>query len=165
MAFLDPILGEISFELPTTLRVLDRVPSDKLDWTPHPKSMTIGRLAWHVANIPWRVQTMLEAGDFDIVTAGAPPMPEDAKEFPPALQRNMDSVLAYLRTQDDAALKSPFTLRMGEKILQQVPKISIVRSILLNHTYHHRGQLAVYLRLLDIPVPVIYGRSADEGPS
>ncbi|PYQ27723.1 MAG: damage-inducible protein DinB [Acidobacteria bacterium] len=165
MAFLDPILGEISFELPTTLRVLERVPGDKLDWAPHAKSMTIGRLAWHIAGIPLRVQTMLEAGDFDIVKAGAPPMPADAKEFPPTLQRNMDSLLAYLRSQDEATLKSQFTLRMGEKVLQQVPKIAIVRSILLNHSYHHRGQLSVYLRLLDIPVPVIYGRSADEGPS
>lgn len=165
MAILDSILGEISFELPTTLRVLERVPGDQLDWTPHPKSMTIGRLAWHIAGIPLRVHTMLQAGDFDIAAAGAPPMPADAKEFPPTLQRNMDALIAYLRSLDEEGLRSQFTLRMGEKILQQVPKIAIVRSILLNHTYHHRGQLAVYLRLLDIPVPVIYGRSADEGPS
>ena len=108
---------------------------------------------------------MLQAGDFDIVASGAPPMPADAKEFPPTLQRNMDALLAFLRSLDESGLKAPFTLRQGEKILMQVPKISIVRSILLNHTYHHRGQLAVYLRLLDVPVPVIYGRSADEGPS
>jgi uncharacterized damage-inducible protein DinB len=165
MAILDSILGEISFELPTTLRVLDRVPGDQLDWTPHPKSMTLGRLAWHIAGIPRRVQTMLEVSDFDIATSGAPPMPADAKEFPPTLQRNMDALIAYLRSLDEGGLKAQFTLRMGEKILQQVPKIAIVRSILLNHTYHHRGQLAVYLRLLDVPVPVIYGRSADEGPS
>ncbi|HJQ38008.1 MAG TPA: DinB family protein [Thermoanaerobaculia bacterium] len=164
MGIITAILGETDFEVPTTVRVLERVPQDNLDWTPHPKSMTIGRLAWHVANIPARVQQMLRAGDFDVAAAGPPPMPSDASEFPATLQRNMDELREYLRTLDDEALKAPFTLRHGEQVLQKIPKAAVLRSILLNHTYHHRGQLAVYLRLLDIPVPAIYGTSADEGP-
>lgn len=164
MGIITAILGETEFELPTTLRVLGRVPQDNLDWTPHAKSMTIGRLAWHIATVPARVQAMLRAGDFDVASARPPEMPRDANEIPAALQRNMDELRAYLRTLDDEALKAPFTLRHGDKVLQQIPKAAVLRTILLNHTYHHRGQLAVYLRLLDIPVPAIYGTSADEGP-
>jgi uncharacterized damage-inducible protein DinB len=164
MSIIHAILGETDFEVPTTVRVLERVPQDNLDWAPHPKSMTIGRLAWHIAGIPARVQQMLRAGDFDVASAGPPQMPRDVKEFPATLQRNMDELRDYLRTLDDDALKAPFTLRHGEQVLQKIPKVAVLRSILLNHTYHHRGQLAVYLRLLDIPVPAIYGTSADEGP-
>jgi len=165
MAIIAPILGEIEYELPVTLRVLERVPQDNLDWRPHPKSMTIGKLAWHIAVVPSRVETMLRQGDFDVAKAGPAEMPRDAKEIPAVLRRNMDSVRAYLGTLDDDALKARFTLRHGEKVMQQIPKVAVLRSILLNHTYHHRGQLSVYLRLLDIPVPSIYGPSADEGPS
>jgi len=164
MPILDSILGEIDFELPTTLKVLERVPQEHLAWTPHPKSMTLGKLAWHIAAIPTRVLMMLREGEFDLTTAGPTPMPEDVSEFPGALRRHMDELRAHLRTMDDAALKAPLTLRAGTKVVNQIPKIGVVRSILLNHTYHHRGQLAVYLRLLDVPVPAIYGVSADENP-
>ena len=164
MGIIHAILGETDFEVPTTVRVLERVPQDKLDWTPHPKSMTIGKLAWHVANIPARVQQMLRAGDFDLAASGPPDMPRDVKEFPATLQRNMDELREYLRTLDDDALKQPFTLRHGEQVLQKITKVAVLRSILLNHTYHHRGQLTVYLRMLDIPVPAVYGASADENP-
>ena len=162
MSIITAILGETDFEVPTTVRVLERVPQDNLDWTPHPKSMTIGRLAWHIANIPMRVLQMLRAGDFDVSTARPPEMPRDVSQFPAALQRNMEELREYLGTLDDDALKAPFTLRHGEQVLQKIPKAAVLRSILLNHTYHHRGQLTVYLRLLDVAVPAIYGTSADE---
>jgi uncharacterized damage-inducible protein DinB len=164
MAILDSILAEIDFELPTTLKVLERVPQDQLDWTPHPKSMTIGKLAWHIAAIPKRVQNLLTAGEFDLATAGPSPMPADASEIPAELRRNVEGLRAYLGTIGGETLKEPFTLRRGDKILQTIPKMGVIRNILLNHTYHHRGQLAVYLRLLDIPVPAIYGTSADDNP-
>jgi uncharacterized damage-inducible protein DinB len=164
MAIIDSILSEMEFELPTTLKVLARVPQEKLGWTPHPKSMTIGKLAWHIAGVPARVMVMLRDGELDLVNARPAEMPAEVTEIGAALQRNMDELRAYLRTIDMDVLKQPFTLRHGEKVIMQIPKAAVLRSILLNHTYHHRGQLAVYLRLLDIPVPAIYGTSADEGP-
>ena len=164
LAIIDSILGEIEWELPTTLRVLERVPQDNLDWTPHPKSMTIGKLAWHIAVVPTRVLRMLREGEFDLATAGPTPMPADVQEIPAALRKNMDEVRAYFKSINDEALKAPFSMKKGEKVLNTIPKVAVVRSILLNHTYHHRGQLAVYLRMLDIPVPAIYGTSADENP-
>ena len=164
MAIIDSILAEIDNELPATLRVIERVPQDKLGWTPHPKSMTIGKLAWHIAAVPARVLVMLREGEFDLATSGPSEMPDHPGAIADALRRHMDDVRAYFGTINDEALKAPFTMRHGEKVLNKIPKIGVVRGILLNHTYHHRGQLAVYLRLLDIPVPVIYGRSADENP-
>jgi len=164
MAIIDSILAEIDYELPTTLRVLERVPQHNLDWTPHPKSMPIGKLAWHIAVIPARVQMMLREGEFDLSTAGPTEMPAQMGAIAAGLRRHMDDLRAYLTSIGDAALKEPFTMRVGPKVVNKVPKMAMVRGILLNHTYHHRGQLALYLRLLDIPVPAIYGTSADENP-
>ena len=164
MPIIDSILAEVDYELPTTLRVLERVPGDRLDWTPHPRSMSLGKLAWHIAVIPARVLVMLREGEFDLAAARPAPMPDQAGAIPAGLRRHMDDVRAYFGSIDDAALREPFTMRHGPKIINQTVKLSVVRAILLNHTYHHRGQLAVYLRLLDVPVPAIYGVSADENP-
>jgi len=164
MPIIDSILSEIDFELATTLRVLERVPQEHLQWTPHPKSMSLGKLAWHIAALPARVQVMLREGEFDVTTARPAEMPDQPGAIPAALRRHMEDLRAYIATLSDEALKERFTLRAGPQVLQQIPKIGVIRTILMNHTYHHRGQLAVYLRLLNIPVPAIYGTSADEGP-
>jgi len=164
MAIIDSILMEMDNEQPVTLRVLERVPETNLDWTPHAKSMTIGKLAWHIAGIPARVQALLRAGEFDLATAGPAEMPREVSAIAGKFSSNMEELRAYLRTIDDTVLKEPFTLRKGDRVLNKIPKFGVVRNILLNHTYHHRGQLAVYLRLLDIPVPAIYGTSADDNP-
>ena len=164
MAILDSVLAEMEFEMPATLRVLERVPVDKLDWTPHPKSSTLGKLAWHVAGIPARVLMLLRAGEFDLTTAGQGAAPAQPGDLPAALRRNTDDLRAYFATIDDGVLKEPFVMRAGPKVLRTMQKFNVVRGILLNHTYHHRGQLAVYLRMLDVPVPAIYGTSADENP-
>ena len=164
MPIIDSILNEIDFELPTTLRVLERVPQEHLQWTPHAKSMSLGKLAWHIAGLPARIQVMLREGDFDVTTARPAEVPDQPGAIPAALRRNMDDLRAYIATLSDEALKERFTMRAGPKVLQQIPKIGVIRTILMNHTYHHRGQLAVYLRLLDVPVPAIYGNSADDNP-
>ena len=164
MSIIDSILAEMDAELPATLRVLERVPENNLDWTPHPKSMSVGKLAWHIAAIPARVLMLLRQGEFDLTTAGPSEMPARVSDIAAGLRRHTDDLRAYFGTITPETLKEPFTMRHGEKIVTTMPKMAVVRSILLNHTYHHRGQLAVYLRLLDIPVPVIYGRSADENP-
>lgn len=164
MAILDSVLAEMEFEMPATLRVLERVPMDRLDWTPHPKSSSLGKLAWHIAAIPARVLMLLRAGEFDLTTAGQAPMARENGAFTEVLSRNTDELRAYFATIGDDVLKEPFVMRAGPKVLRTMVKYNVIRGILLNHTYHHRGQLAVYLRLLDIPVPAIYGVSADENP-
>lgn len=164
MPFITPILGELDHESRTTVRVLERVPNDKLDWTPHPKSMSLRKLAWHVAGIPARVQVMLREGEFDVLHARPQEPPDDSAAMVGAFQQNVAELRAYLETLSDEQLKETFTLRRGADTVMSLPKIAVIRSILLNHSYHHRGQLSVYLRLLDVPVPAIYGSSADEAP-
>lgn len=162
MALVSSILKEIEQESRTTRRVLERVPTDKLSWKPHEKSSSLGRLAWHVAAIPARVLAMLRQGDFDM--AAAPPLepPDSTALIVAGFERHYADIRAYFESIDEAVLHEPFTLRRGPQVIVSMPKIGTVRSILLNHTYHHRGQLSVYLRLLDVPVPPIYGPTADE---
>ena len=160
MPIITPILGELDHEARATTRVLERVPADRLDWTPHPKSMSIGKLAWHIATVPQRVEQMLRAGVFDVATA----RPADAQtSFLDAYRDNLAGVRAYLAPLTDEELKEPFTMKRGEQVIMQIPKVAVIRNILMNHSYHHRGQMTVYLRMLDVPVPAVYGTSADEG--
>jgi uncharacterized damage-inducible protein DinB len=162
MPILDFILPEIDLEARTTARVLERVPDDRLDWTPHPKSMPLRKLAWHIARIPSRVLQMLQEATFDMAKAGPFPPPANAESIVAGYHESLAELRAYLVTLDDAALKEPFTLVRDGRTIMTFPKSGVIRNILMNHTYHHRGQLSVYLRLLDIPVPSIYGPTADE---
>ncbi|HYC58977.1 MAG TPA: DinB family protein [Thermoanaerobaculia bacterium] len=162
MPILDFLLPEIDHEARTTARVLERVPDDRLDWTPHPKSMPLRKLAWHIAKIPTRVMQMLQEATFDMAKAGPFPPPENAGSIVAGYHESLAELRAYLVTLDDAALKEPFTLVRDGQTIMTIPKVAVIRNILMNHTYHHRGQLSVYLRLLDVPVPSIYGPTADE---
>jgi uncharacterized damage-inducible protein DinB len=162
MSIIHPILAELDHETRTTLRVLERVPNEHLDWSPHPRSMTLRKLAWHLAAIPSRVQTMLRQGTFDVGKAGPSEPPADSAGIGAALQDNVTELRAYLTTLDDETLKEPFTLTKDGQTILSIPKVAVIRNILLNHSYHHRGQLSVYLRLLDVPLPSIYGSTADE---
>jgi uncharacterized damage-inducible protein DinB len=162
MPILDAILAELAHESGTTVKVLERVPEDKLDWTPHPKSTPIGKLAWHIAVIPSRVHVMVRDGELDVMVVKAPPRPDTVAEIVAGYNAHIEQLRAYLSSIDDSVLKEPFTMRAGDKIIAAQKKIVALRAILLNHTYHHRGQLSVYLRLLDVPVPGIYGPTADE---
>lgn len=162
MPIIDAILGELDHEARTTARVLERVPNDHLDWTPHPKSMPLRKLAWHIAKLPTRVMQMLREASFDLSQSPPPPPPDDAASIVAGFHESLAELRALLVTLDDAALKEPFTLMRGGQAVMTMPKIAVIRNILLNHSYHHRGQLSVYLRLLDVPVPPIYGPTADE---
>ncbi|HYM61091.1 MAG TPA: DinB family protein [Thermoanaerobaculia bacterium] len=159
----DPILGEIDRESKSTIRMIVRAPSDKLDWTPHPKSMTLGALCWHLATIPERVAIMLRRGSYDATTARPGPAP-NAGDAIGVFKKNIAEIRALIDGMSDADLVAPFTMMAGERVLTTMPKIAVIRTILLNHSYHHRGQLSLYLRLLDVPLPAIYGTSADENP-
>lgn len=162
MPIIHSLLPEIDHEAKTTVRVLQRVPSDRLSWQPHAKSSSLGKLAWHIARIPAIVQNFLRVDVFDVAQSQPVPMPDDAAEIVAAYERNLADTRAFLETLSDDVLRENFAMKRGEKTMVSLPKLGVVRNILMNHTYHHRGQLTVYLRLLDVPVPSVYGPTADE---
>jgi uncharacterized damage-inducible protein DinB len=163
MRIVDSILMELDQESQTTKRVLDRVPEDKLTWKPHPTSFSLGQLAMHVASVQGHVAAAATQDTFEIST---PPRPEakSRKEILEAFSQGTASAKEILEKMDDSRLMSMWTGTRNGKTVISVPRIGLIRAIALNHTYHHRGQLAVYLRLLNVPVPSIYGPSADENP-
>lgn len=158
-----PLIGEFKHEAASTRKMLDKVPFDKWDWKPHEKSMTIGRLANHVADLlNWPTFTMVtngldfRAGDYKFFEASG------MDDLLAAIDRHTESALAALEKASDEDLKQPWSLMNGGQIFFTMPRIAVLRSMVLNHLIHHRGQLSVYLRLLDIPVPGMYGPTADE---
>ena len=161
----EPMLNEFREETAITRRVLDRVPADKLSWRPHPKSMSLGQLALHVASIPGALSKIAQLEEFDAAKASFdPPAPGSMKEIHAALDQSVRSAEECLCGMSEEAAQGNWRLTFGGKEVFTKPRVGVLRSIMLNHWYHHRGQLSVYLRLLEVPVPVIYGRSADENP-
>jgi uncharacterized damage-inducible protein DinB len=161
MPIIDPMLSEVEWESRATTKILERVPAEHFDWKPHEKSMSLGQLAWHIAGIPKRVEDLLRAGKFDVSQA-RPGAPQATTGLVETYHANLASAREYLSALDDASLKETFTMTRGEQVLMNMPKVALIRNVMMNHSYHHRGQLSVYLRLLDVPVPAIYGTSADE---
>ncbi len=162
MAAIDPILEELTREAVTTRRVLERVPSDKLAWKPHPKSKSAGELAWHIASIPRRLALLVQQDDVDLASVKGPPMPATTADMVAGFDQQVAEAKELLSRLDDAALARITTMRRGEITVFAAPKAMILRTVMLSHSYHHRGQLSVYLRLLEVPVPSIYGPTADE---
>ncbi|MGA2877975.1 MAG: DinB family protein [Bryobacteraceae bacterium] len=162
---LEPMMGEFQQEAATTKRVLDRVPADKLAWKPHPKSMSLGQLAMHVATIPGGISKMAQVDEYEInPQAFNQPGPKDLAEILAALDSSVKTVQEYLGGVSESAAMGNWRLTANGKEVMAMPRAAMLRTIMLNHWYHHRGQLSVYLRLLEVPVPVIYGPSADENP-
>ena len=158
-----PLIAELEKEAQTTRKLLERIPADKLSWQPHPKSMSLGQLALHVATIPGAISLMLandifEAPQFNQAEAAS------TAELVPALEESVRMAREFLTNLDDARAAAIWKLVKSGRELVAVPRGSVIRTIMLNHWYHHRGQLSVYLRLLNIPLPSIYGPSADENP-
>jgi len=165
LAAAQSMIAEFQAEIPATRRVLERVPAGSLDFRPHEKSMSLGQLAYHVALIPGRITHMATAGELDASNMSfVPPVPESAAVLLPTLEESVAAACDYLGGLDEATAAAPFRLTMGEKEIFTMPRLGLMRTLAMNHWYHHRGQLLVYLRLLDVPVPVVYGRSADENP-
>jgi len=156
---------ELEREAVSTRRILERVPADQLDWQPHPKSMTLGQLAFHLAGIPGSISRLGQLDGLDASTVDfTPASPASAEAILPTLESSLAEALAFLGGLDEEASAAPWRLTAGERELFTVPRLELLRSLMFNHWYHHRGQLSVYLRILDVPVPAIYGRSADENP-
>ena len=164
MAMNDVFIQELEQEAQTTRRVLERVPEDKLSWKPHDKSFSLGQLALHVATVPSTVAGFATQSPFSLPEDLTQAEASSSSEIIQALDEGVAKAKEILAGFDDAAMSAMWTLKKGDQELMTLPRVALIRSILLNHWYHHRGQLAVYLRLLDVPVPSIYGPSADENP-
>ena len=161
----DSLIPELDQEAATTRRVLERVPGNKLGWKPHTRSMFLGQLALHVATIPGAVAAFLVKDGLDIGGVSfEQPAAKSASELLPALDESIKTAKEVLSGLEDQKAMATWRLTRGGKVLFEAPRIAVLRTIMLNHWYHHRWQLSVFLRLLDIPVPSIYGPSADENP-
>ena len=163
MSMINAVLAEFDNEAKTTRKVLERVPADKLNWQPHPKSMSLGVLALHVAGAPgvvsgWCVEDVTE------FKGEKPPVPASTADILAAHDKGVKTVRDNLTKLGDEGLGKSWSATAGGNTLMTMPKAALVRAIVMNHWIHHRGQLSVYLRLLDVPVPSIYGPSADENP-
>lgn len=166
MAIRDSLLPEFDLEMASARKTLERVPDAKLGWKPHPKSGTMGWLASHVADIgSWAVMTITQ-DSVDIEPNGLPMQPpappKSSQEILEKFDKNVKQARAALSSVGDAELMKPWSLLKNGKPLMTMPKAACLRAFVMNHLIHHRAQLGVYLRLNDVPVPSIYGPSADE---
>jgi len=159
----DALLPEFDHEMSTTRRLLERVPDDRLAWQPHPKSMTLGRLATHIAEIPHWAQTVIKDSVFEMPSGPYVPKTAASRED---LLKTFDGHVAAARALvsavSDAELTATWTMKAGGQEVMSLPKAMVWRTMVMNHAIHHRGQLSVFLRENDVPIPSIYGPSADE---
>lgn len=167
MAFSEALLPEFDHEVAGIRKTLERVPEDKFGWKPHQKSMTMGGLATHLATLlSWAV-TAVDTESLDLAPGGVPmpgPAPvKSRKELLETFDKNVAAARQAIAGAADAHLLKPWTLLHNGKQVLSMPRIAVLRSFVMNHSIHHRAQLGVYLRLNDVPVPSIYGPSADEG--
>jgi len=165
MAISDVIIAEMMEEAEATKRVFDRLPEDKMSWKPHVKSRSLGQLALHIARVPSGV-TLLAVPDKSEVPPFESNEPQaiSRKELVQILEEGLSTAKQTLKKMDDQAMMNAITFQKDGKEIFTLPRIAFLRNVLLNHNYHHRGQLTVYLRLLNVPVPSVYGPSADENP-
>jgi uncharacterized damage-inducible protein DinB len=164
MRLIDGLLAELEQEAATTQRVLERIPQAHLSWRPHPKSMSLGQLALHVATVPGSVAELAARDVVPEPPAFVQPEAATAAELVPSLLASIATARATLGGFDDARMTAMWRLQSGGRDIMAMPRVALVRAIMLNHWYHHRGQLLVYLRLLDQSVPSVYGPTADENP-
>lgn len=164
MSMIEALLQELEQEAATTRRVLERVPADRLAWKPHDKSMSLGQLALHVATTPGFVAEMSQQSPFEMPSEFTQPSAESAGELIPALEESVAKAAGILRGMDESALQNTWRVVSGDREMMAMPVGAVLRTIMLNHWYHHRGQLSVYLRQVGALVPSIYGPSADENP-
>jgi len=162
MPLIDALLPEFDHEMSTTRKVLERVPEEKFDWKPHPKSFSLGQLATHVSTIPMWGEMTITRSEIDVATGQAPDMPKSRAEVLERFDTHAAATRAALAGATDALMMSPWSLKRGTETIFTQPKAAIWRGFVMSHLIHHRAQLAVYLRLLDVPVPSMYGPSADE---
>lgn len=166
MSIKDAILPEFDHEMATTRKLLERIPDSELGWKPHHKSFSMGELASHIAQIPGWAGAIVDKPSFDLADSGEDAKPKQAPSRAQAVaefDRSVAEARAKISAKSDAELMAMWSLKRGGTEMFSAPALVALKSFILNHTIHHRGQLSVYLRLRDVPVPSIYGPSADEG--
>ena len=164
MKMIDALLAELEQEADTTRRVLERIPQSHLSWRPHPKSMSLGQLALHVATVPGNVAELAAIDTVSEPPAFVQPEARTTDELVPSLVDSVAKAKRALGSFDDGKMAAMWRLQSGGRDILAMPRAAFVRAVMLNHWYHHRGQLLVYLRLLDQSVPSVYGPTADENP-
>lgn len=165
MSIADNFLAEFTAEAKTTKKFLERLPEDKLTWQPHPKSMTAGQLAFHMANVPGGVVNMAKMDEFQLSEiSNDRTQPDSLPQILSAFDESIATVTNVLPTIRDQQMQGTWRLKDGDKELLAMPRAVFIRNILFNHIYHHRGQFGVYLRLVGAKVPSAYGPSGDELP-
>jgi uncharacterized damage-inducible protein DinB len=168
MAISESLLPEFDMEMASARKTLERVPEQKLDFRPHPKSGTMAWLATHLANIPTWGSITINQDTLDLAPGGKPsdppPLARTTAELLETFDRNVADARAALAGASDEHLMQPWSLVKGGDKMLTMPRVAVLRSFILNHLIHHRAQLGVYLRMNDVPVPSIYGPSADESP-
>jgi len=163
MAIKDALLPEFDHEMATCRTVIERVPEDKFGYKPHEKSMTMGVLASHIADMPSWATVSIAQDSLDMASGFKPFEAKSNADLHATFDKNVAAARGAIAGASDDTFMKMWSLKRGEQTLMSMPKIAVVRSFVLNHLIHHRGQLSVYLRLNNVPVPSIYGPSADEG--
>jgi uncharacterized damage-inducible protein DinB len=165
MSICESIAAELQQEAKTTRRLLERVPEESFGWKPHEKSMSLGRLAGHVAELPSLIIPALTQDELNFAAGTYQPfVPTSTAELLEKFDRNIAAATEALQEQPDERMHDAWRLASGDQTFFKGPRVAALRGLTLNHVVHHRGQLSVYLRLLDVAVPAIYGPSADEAP-
>lgn len=164
MSLTSALIAELQHEAATTRKVLERIPEEKFDWKPHEKSMSMQRLATHVAEMFGWITTTIKTSELDFAAGNYEPIaPKTNQELMDYFEKQIGEATQALESFSDESMMDNWTLKNGEQTYFTMPKAAVLRSFCFNHVVHHRGQLTVYLRLNEIPVPEIYGPSADEG--
>lgn len=164
MAIKEAMLPEFDHEMATTRLLLERAPEDAADWKPHERSMSLGQLAIHLAQLPLWAESTLSSDAFDTEVDGADlPRPdfESREQLLALFDRNVANARAAIAGTEDGTFMLPWSLKKAGQIVFTLPRAAVLRTFVLNHLIHHRGQLSVYLRLRDVPLPSIYGPTAD----
>ena len=164
MRIADPFIQELEMESQITQRVLERLPVDKFSWKPHPKSMSLGQLGLHVAQVPAFVTQMVTPDVMEGTPPGGQAEATSRAELLDTLSASVATAKAYMNSLTDQQMMATWTFKIAGKVIMALPRMGVIRMIMLNHAYHHRGQLLVYLRLLNESVPSVYGPTADENP-
>lgn len=162
MRAIDPILQELEQETQSTRRLMERLPESQLSWRPHRKSYSLGQLALHITTIAPGVAALAEQDAQEPPDFGEQAEAKNKQEVLESLERGLREAKERLGRFDDAAMAAPWNLKQNGKTLMTLPRAAMIRAFMLNQHYHHRGQLTVYLRQLDVPLPPIYGPTADE---
>jgi len=157
----ESLVAELTHEASSTRKMFERLPEQSLTWKPHSKSRSLGEIAEHIAGLPGVFIGSLDQDEFDRLTL-QPQLPGRVSDLVKTFDRGVTKAFDVLQQLSDEQMMASWRYRYGERIIFEMPRLAVIRAMGINHLIHHRGQLSVYLRLLDVPVPSVYGPTADE---